>query len=93
MTIIPMEKMTLKLVDYDDDGDADESSHTYETFIKESHLMRFDDNKDGLSPAEFMSAGFEELDDDQDKLINLEEWKEAYLESLHAPVDEPERYN
>jgi hypothetical protein len=93
MTIIPMEKTTLTVVDFDDDGRADQAGSTYEDFIKESHLMRFDDNKDGLSPAEFINSGYEKLDDDEDKLISLEEWKEAYRVSLHTPVDEPERYN
>ncbi|MCC7305678.1 MAG: hypothetical protein IT558_05400 [Alphaproteobacteria bacterium] len=92
MTIIPMEKTTFIQVDYNDDGSTDEAAVSYQDFIRDSHLMRFDENMDGLTPAEFIETGIEELDDDQDKLINLEEWKEAYMESLHLPVNEPERY-
>jgi hypothetical protein len=92
MTIIPMEQQTLKFVDLNDDGNPEVVEHTEATFLKDSHLMRFDDNKDGLTPKEFIGKGYENLDDDQDKLINLEEWKEAYMESLHSPVNEPEKY-
>jgi Ca2+-binding EF-hand superfamily protein len=92
MTIIPMEKMSATVVDIDDDGVADHKDMTYEKFIQQSHLARFDENKDGLTAAEFIGKGYEVLDDDQDKLISLEEWKEAYKESLHIPVNEPERY-
>ncbi len=92
MTVIPMEKETLKLVDLNDDGNPETVEHTQETFLKESRLMRFDENRDGLSPKEFIDTGYEVLDDDEDRLINLEEWKEAYMEAVHAPVNEPERY-
>jgi hypothetical protein len=66
--------------------------HTEETFIKQSQLMRFDGNMDGLSANEFINTGYEKLDDDEDKLINAEEWDEAYMELTRAPVNEPERY-
>lgn len=92
MTIIPMEKETLKLVDSDNDGNAEVVEQSYESFIKQSMLMRFDENKDGLSPNEFIGKGYEVLDDDEDRLINHEEWQEAYLQTV-LPVNEPERYN
>lgn len=93
MTIIPMEKLTLRLVDIDSDGSSEATSHTYETFIQRSNLMRFDKNMDGLSAAEFIATGYQELDDDDDNLINLEEWKEVYIASLSPATSEPERYN
>lgn len=92
MTIIPMEKETLKLVDFDDDGSAEQVDRTYEEFVKLSHLARFDDDQDGLSPNEFINEGYEVLDDDEDKLINREEWEEAYMDLVRALVNEPERY-
>ena len=92
MTIIPMEKETLKLVDSNNDSNAEVVEQSYESFIKQSMLMRFDDNKDGLSPNEFIGKGYEVLDDDEDRLINHEEWQEAYLQTV-LPVNEPERYN
>jgi hypothetical protein len=92
MTVIPMEKETTTVFDYDDDGKADVVEHTSQDFIQQSHLMRFDDNKDGLAANEFIGKGYEELDDDEDRQINREEWTEAYLQ-LVLPVNEPERYN
>jgi hypothetical protein len=92
-TIMPMEKTTYKFVDYDDDGLTDETTYTYETFYKASGLIRFDNNQDGLSPAEFIGVGFLNLDDSGNKMIELEEWKEAYTVSLSPKNAEMERYN
>lgn len=91
-TITPMEKTTFNFVDHNDDGRAEHATYTYETFYKASGLIKFDENQNGLSAKEFIGAGFENLDDDEDKLITREEWKEAYLKHLpeHA---QPETYN
>lgn len=93
MTIIPMERQTVTLVDYDGDGKVDEKTYTYDTFVQKSHLMRFDRKMDGLSPADFIGHSFLELDDDNSKAIELGEWKEAYTEMVHPLNAEPERYN
>ena len=93
MTIIPMEKDTYTYIDWDNDGDTDQATFTYETFFKESGLMRFDDNMDGLSAADFIEYSFLELDDDNSKVIELNEWKEAYEQSSSPPNAEQERYN
>ncbi len=92
MTITPMERETFRFVDEGSDGTTDSATYTYETFYQASGLMRFDENHDGLSAAEFIGEGFQPLDDDEDNLINLEEWKEAYLES-RPEHNQPERYN
>jgi Ca2+-binding EF-hand superfamily protein len=93
MTIIPMEKETLKLVDYNNDGHIEESIYTHEEFLQRSHLSRFDTSTDGLSAKEFIDTGYEVLDDDEDRLISLDEWREGYQVALHTKVNEPERYN
>ena len=93
MTIIPMEKDTYTYVDWDNDGDVDESTYTYQTFFQQSGLMRFDNNMDGLSPAEFINEGFLALDDDKSTVIELDEWKEAYQHSMRPSAAEQERYN
>lgn len=92
-TITPMEKQTFQFVDYNDDGSTDLSSYTYETFYQESGLIRFDKNKNGLSPAEFIGESFQSLDDNDDNMIDLEEWQEAYTVSTRPATAEPERYN
>lgn len=93
MTIIPMEKKTLKLVDFDDDGHPEVSERTYENFVKSSQLARFDDDNDGLSANEFIGQGYEELDDDNDRLINLHEWEKAYKTLTSPVVNDPALYN
>ena len=92
-TITPMEKETFKFVDSDDDGYTDLSTYTYETFYKESGLIRFDNDKDGLSAEEFIGVGFQELDDNDNNTIELDEWSEAYTEMTAPETAEQERYN
>lgn len=92
MTIIPIEREQFTYIDADSDGEAEMTSHTYESFYKESGLMAFDENKDGLSAEEFIAEGFEVLDTDQNKVISLEEWENVYLES-RLKHNKPENYN
>lgn len=92
MTITPMKKETFKYVDYDDDGLVERSTYTYETFYTASGLTRFDANANGLSAKEFIDTGYRKLDSDDDNLISLHEWKEAYLDERRTQ-DEPENYN
>lgn len=93
MTIIPMEKQTFTFLDYDSDGNVDKSKYTHDTFIQQSRLIRFDKDMDGLSPADFIEMSFLELDDNNSKAIELDEWKEEYLVKVIPPVAEQERYN
>jgi len=92
MTIIPIEETTFQYIDANGDGMADMQINSYNEFYTESGLMAFDKNKDGLSAREFIGEGFEVLDDDEDKVITLEEWQEVYLDS-QAEHDQPENYN
>lgn len=91
LTITPIEKETFQYVDYDEDGMAEEATYSYETFYKASGLMRFDNNQDGLSAEEFINTGFQSLDNDNN-LINEDEWKDAYLET-RPPHEQPTNYN
>ena len=92
MTITPMTKETFKFVDTDNDGSVEKTTYTYETFYAESGLSMFDKNKNGLSPQEFLNVGFRKTDRDDDNLISLEEWKEAYLQTRPRELD-PANYN
>ena len=92
MTITPMKKETFKYVDYDDDGLLDATSYTYENFYQESGLAKFDNNKNGLSAAEFIGVGYQTLDSNDDNLISLSEWKSAYLASRPKLIRQ-ENYN
>ncbi len=92
MTIIPIEETTFQYVDSDGDGMTDFQINSYQEFYTTSGLMAFDNNADGLSAEEFIDEGYEVLDDDQNKVISLEEWQEVYLEA-RAEHDQPENYN
>ncbi len=92
-TITPMEKEVYKFLDKNDDGYTDSSSYTYETFFAESGLAHFDHNKDGLSPKEFIGVNFQSLDDNDDGIIQIEEWEEAYEDRNRPEAAEQERYN
>jgi len=93
MTITPMEKETITLVDHHGDGTVEHTTYTYETFLKESQLIRFADDHDGLSPREFIGTSFLIMDDNNDKAIDLQEWKEGYITMTIPPNAEQERYN
>lgn len=92
ITIIPIEEVEFKYIDSDGDGMTDVQINSYNEFYTESGLMAFDNNKDGLSAEEFIGEGYEVLDDDEDKVITLEEWQEVYLDSAREH-DQPENYN
>lgn len=92
LTIQPVQKTTAVRIDYDDDGELDTATYTYERFYEDTGLIRFDDNANGLSAAEFIDEPFMVMDDNDTRTIDLQEWKEAYLIDV-VPHLEPERYN
>ncbi len=94
VTIIPMEKSETLSVDFNDDGVADEKSFDSEEFIQKSMLYKFDRNKNGLSAKDFLEQAYwREIDDNNDKTIDLKEWKAAYIASLLPSSANPNRYN
>ena len=94
VTIIPMEKSEVFSADFNDDGIADEETYNYEEFIQQSMLYKFDQNKNGLSARDFLNQVYwREIDDNNDKTIDLAEWKRAYIASLAPSSANPNRYN
>jgi hypothetical protein len=93
MTIIPMEKHTLKLIDFDSDGTVEYSTYSYDDFVDVSGLARFDNDMDGLSAAEFIGEPYLALDKDDSKTIELDEWKTAYIKARHPESADQDRYN
>jgi hypothetical protein len=81
-TIRPVEKNTVISYDFDGDGLVDETRHTYETFLQDSLLTRFDTNRNGLSPREFMDTDFMLADINNDKVVDLKEWQGSYMPAL-----------
>ncbi len=92
LTVRPVDVEKYTFVDYNSDGLVDSSSYTYETMYQQSGLIRFDNNQDGLSPADFLEASFLEMDDNKDKTIDLQEFSEAYIASRSPANAEQERY-
>lgn len=94
ITIAPMEKHTLKMVDVENPaGTVTSSTYNYETFYSTSGLTRFDSDLDGLSPAEFIDSSFLKLDTDNSKAIELDEWKSAYALSRTPLAARQDNYN
>lgn len=93
ITIAPMEKHTLKMVDFESDGNVELSTYTYETFSRTSGLTRFDEDRDGLSAAEFIDTSLLKLDTDDSKTIELDEWKKHYIASRAPKAADQDGYN
>jgi hypothetical protein len=82
LTVAPVEEETTIVYDFDNDGLPDKIQRTFDTFLKETQLARFDRNKDGLSPHEFTGKSFLNMDVDKSKAIELAEWRGAYISSI-----------
>src|SRR5690606_17573665 len=93
MTFIPMEKETIEVVEYYDGEQPEQVSISREEFLETSQLIAFDEDKDGLSPLDFIGKPFNQIDVKNDKVIDLEEWKRAYEELTKKPHEENFRYN
>ena len=93
LTLIPMKSETEVAYDFDDDGKADETKYTYGTFTEMSGLARFAKSPGGLSPEDFAGKSFLEMDVNNDGVIDVKEWKGAYIASLDKSNKEAARVN
>lgn len=95
MTFAPMEKQTIRSVDFNGDGIADQTTMTNEVFLQQTGLSRFDQHGQGLSAKAFLNdAPYKRTDRDLSGQIDIKEWKEAYISSLRPlPQNDTFRYN
>lgn len=93
LTVTPVEKMTVTKYDFNNDGIADQANYTYQTFLKDTQLARFDGNRDGLTPHEFTGMEFLVIDANNDKAVELKEWKGSYIASIRKKNEEANRTN
>jgi len=93
ITIQPIEQHTVVYYDLNGDGRADEVQHTYETFLRDTQLTRFDTNKNGLSPREFTELHFNSVDVNNDRMIDLPEWQGTYNAAIDKANKEAARFN
>lgn len=88
-----MEKNTVIKYDFDNNGLADKTEHTRETFMKNTLLTRFDKNMDGLSPHEFTGLSFLVADINNDKMIDIKEWQGSYIPAINKINETKALYN
>lgn len=92
ITLVPLEKTQLTMIDFDDDGKADVVDVTSDQFMDYSMLNRFDKDNDGLSAEEFIGHSALELDTDKSGVVEYPEWKEAYDRSVTPEAAKQFRY-
>lgn len=93
ITLIPMEKTTIKMVDIGANGRVEEKIVNTDEFLSESRLIAYDQNRDGLTPREFIGVSFNRLDKNNDKAVDIEEWKEAYADFVKPSFQRQSHYN
>lgn len=90
----PMKKKIIETVEYNDEGKEQKTTMTEEDFIKESQLIKFDKNGDGLSPLDFLDMPFNHVNvNRRDSVIDLYEWKRAYAKTVKPLHMESFHYN
>ncbi len=82
VTLTPTEKTTITSYRVDDEGNADETKYTRESFMQDSRLSRFGSVKQGLSAHEFIGQDFMAVDVNRDHAIDLKEWQGTYIASI-----------
>lgn len=93
ITVMPIEKNTVISYDFDGDWITDQTQFTYETFMQDTALTRFDKNQDGLSPHEFLDLSFNIADANHDKTITINEWQGAYIPRINQANRQKASYN
>ena len=93
VTVTPVERESIRVVDFDGDGDADQTTYSYERFMEQSRLAMFDKDDSALSAEEFMNMGFLKADVNEDNMVDMREWKSAYEAGLSPHDDDSSRYN
>lgn len=93
ITLIPLKKTELTMIDLDDDGKPDVTNVTTEKFMDHSMLARFDTDGKGVSPRKFIEKAFNQVDTDKSGVVEFREWKEVYDRSRSPLSAKQWRYN
>jgi hypothetical protein len=86
ITMAPVEKITVTKMDVDGDGVDEQETVDVEVMMKATGLERFDNDGNGLSPREFTGKSVLQLDLDKSGLIEMREWRKAYMD-MDAPLN------
>jgi hypothetical protein len=84
ISFAPMERSTVVTYDVDSDGNVEKTQRTYETFMHDTLLSRFDNNKEGISAHELIGRDFNDVDVNHDHQVDLKEWQGTYIASIDA---------
>ena len=90
----PIEKTKILTVDYNNDGILEAEKVETEIVMKRTGLDRFgNDRADGISPREFIGKSLLQLDVDGSGLVELREWRNAYIEQMAPKAANNRIYN
>ena len=88
-----MEKTKTETVKYHDPSKPTKKVVSSEDFMQASKLARFDKDKNGLSPLDFLEKTFYQVNVRDDGVIDLYEWKRAYASYVRPAHLEQYNYN
>ncbi len=85
-TQVPVERETFVYLDTDNDGEVDVKEYDTEKLNLDTSLSQFDQDGDGLSAKEFANATINEVDLNNDRVVDIDEWKDAYARIDMKPM-------
>lgn len=88
-----MAKTKTETVKYHDPSKPAKQNVSTQDFMQASKLARFDKEKDGLSPLDFLDKTFYQVNVRDDGVIDLYEWKRAYAAYVRPAHLEQYNYN
>lgn len=93
ITVQPVERETTVSYYVDGASTPEKREVSEEEFMRDTMLAHFDQNKNGLSPQEFLQRDFLRADVNRDKVIDAKEWLGAYNEAVDKKNKEKAAYN
>lgn len=93
ITMSPVVLERTVLVDFNGDGIVDAGDYTVDSFMAHTNLSAFNDGDSRLSAKNFIEAGFLNTDVNDDTVIDINEFQDAYIASLAPLSANQEIYN
>ena len=79
----PIESIRILTVDYNNDGVLEAEEVETEVIMRKTGLERFSrDGSKGISPREFIGKSLLQLDTNKSGLVELDEWRKAYTDTM-----------
>ncbi len=93
IVFVPMKKETVETVTFFDDNRTAKTDVSVEDFLFASNLGKFDKDRDGLSPLDFLGMSFNKVNVKRDTVIDLYEFQRAYAKTVRPLHQENFFYN